>query len=299
VIEELVETVPCIVVLWSKDSVESRWVNAESREGLDRGVLVPVCLDDAEPPLVFREVQWLSFRGWDGESEPPEIERLAADVRAVVTRSREGAGTAPAAAGTKPSPVSWTAVAALAGGALLGAAFVFLDVLGGLLEAVADLARRPGLAVPPALVQTAALVLIGLYLLRQRRRVWPLPAARAVRLAACAFAIVLGAGLVYDWSREGFGSRRDHILGVIQAADRGGMRVRALDSLGRDISPGGAPVDGEDGTFVLRFEPVFGDRPRQLEVSRPGCAPETYPIGRRRWRDQGRSELRFTCRSAS
>jgi hypothetical protein len=58
-------------------------------------------------------------------------------------------------------------------------------------------------------------------------------------------------------------------------------------------------VDGDDGTFVLRFEPVFGDRPRQLEVSRPGCAPETYAIGRRRWRAGKHEELTFTCRSSS
>ena len=74
------------------------------------------------------------------------------------------------------------------------------------------------------------------------------------------------------------------------------MRVRALDSLGRDISPGGALVDGDDGTFVLRFEPVFGHWPRQLEVSRPGCAPETYPIARRGWRAGKHEELTFTCR---
>lgn len=295
VIETLVETAPCIVVLWSKDSVESRWVNAEAREGLDRGALVPVCLDDVEPPLVFREVQWLSFRGWDGEGEPPEIERLTADVRAVVTRAR-GGHTAP---GAKPPPLPWAAFAALAAGAALGAAFSLLDLAGGLLEGVTDLARRSGLPVTPAVTLAIALGLMVLYILRQRRRVWPLRAARLARLAACAFLLGLGAGLVYDSLREGLGSRRDHILGVIQAADRAGMRVRALDSLGRDISPGGAPVDGDDGTFVLRFEPVFGDRPRQLEVSRPRCAPATYAIARSRWRAGKHEELTFTCRSAS
>jgi hypothetical protein len=78
-IERAVEGAPCVVVLWSAKAVESRWVNAEARAGLDQDGLVPVRLDDVEPPLVFREIQWRDLVGWDGEGEPPGIDELAAE----------------------------------------------------------------------------------------------------------------------------------------------------------------------------------------------------------------------------
>jgi beta-lactam-binding protein with PASTA domain len=45
-----------IVVFWSRDSVDSPWVKAAAEEGLRRGILVPVLLDDVPPPLGFRSV---------------------------------------------------------------------------------------------------------------------------------------------------------------------------------------------------------------------------------------------------
>jgi hypothetical protein len=75
------------------------------------------------------------------------------------------------------------------------------------------------------------------------------------------------------------------------------MRVRVLDSLGRETS-GGAPVDDDNGEFVLRFEPVFGDRPRALVVEQAGCAEETFPVTRTEWRSKQDVERTFTCRRA-
>jgi hypothetical protein len=92
VIEGAVEAALCVVVLWSARSVESKWVNAEARVGLDENKLVPVRLDGVEPPLVFREIQWRGLAGWDGEGEPPEIDELVADIEAVIRRSGGGAG---------------------------------------------------------------------------------------------------------------------------------------------------------------------------------------------------------------
>jgi hypothetical protein len=145
-------------------------------------------------------------------------------------------------------------------------------------------------------MQVAALGLAALYLARHRRRVWPLRAASLLRVLTCSLALALALGVLYDWIQQSLRPKRDHLYGRIQAADRGGMRVRVLDSLGRELSAGGAPVDDEDGTFVLRFEPVFGDRPRRLAVQQPGCAPEALPIGRREWRSKRDIEATFACR---
>jgi TIR domain len=294
-IEQAVEEALSVVVLWSAQAVESQWVSAEARVGLDEKKLVPVRLDEAEPPLVFREIQWRSFAGWDGEGEPPGIGELVADIDAVIARSSGGAGRGH----HKPPPGAWpwSAVAALVAGLVLGTAAVGLGLWGATLEGATDVVLRSGFPLPPLAMQVAALGLAVLYLARHRRRVWPLRAASPVRVLTCALALALGLGVLYDWA-QALGSRRDHIIGRIVATERHGMRARALDSLGLEMSERGAAVDDEEGTFVLRFKPVFGDRPRALVVQQPGCAPEALPIGRREWRSGRDLDKTFACRRA-
>jgi hypothetical protein len=43
-----------VIVVWTPRSVMSRWVRGEARAGADRGVLVPVRLDNAELPIDVR-----------------------------------------------------------------------------------------------------------------------------------------------------------------------------------------------------------------------------------------------------
>ncbi|NBB71307.1 MAG: SUMF1/EgtB/PvdO family nonheme iron enzyme [Alphaproteobacteria bacterium] len=71
------------VVLWSERSVQSHWVRAEARRALDRGILIPARLDDAELPLPFNDVHTFDLRGWRGEPDDP---RLAAFVDVVLAR---------------------------------------------------------------------------------------------------------------------------------------------------------------------------------------------------------------------
>lgn len=53
-IEEALDTARCVIVVWSQDSIKSRWVRTEANEGLEREVLVPLLIDDVRPPLAFR-----------------------------------------------------------------------------------------------------------------------------------------------------------------------------------------------------------------------------------------------------
>lgn len=46
-----------VVVLWSKTSIESSWVHDEAAYGRDKSCLVPVLVDNVEPPLGFRQYQ--------------------------------------------------------------------------------------------------------------------------------------------------------------------------------------------------------------------------------------------------
>jgi hypothetical protein len=289
-IEEAVEAAPAVVVLWSAEAVASRWVSAEARAGLDAEKLVPVCLDDAEPPLVFREIQWRSLAGWDGEGEPPGMEELVADIEATIARTGAGPGRRERVPGAR----AWPALGAAAAGLALGAVAVALDGWGTILETATDAVVRSGLPLPPVATQLAALALAVFYLLRHRRRVWPLRAASAVRAFTCALALALGLGVLYDWA-QALRSRRDTVFGRIVSTGRSGMRVRLLDSLGVEMAAGGAPVDDEVGDFVLQFEPVVADRPRMLVVEQAGCATQTLAIGRREWRSNENVEVTFTC----
>jgi tetratricopeptide (TPR) repeat protein len=64
-------TCDCVVVLWSAASVQSTWVKHEANLGLIRKVLLPVQLDDAEPPPEFRHVQTAEWK----ERPVPGLER--------------------------------------------------------------------------------------------------------------------------------------------------------------------------------------------------------------------------------
>jgi hypothetical protein len=293
-IEEAVEAALSVIVLWSREAVESRWVSAEARVGLDRDKLVPVCLDDAEPPLVFREIQWRSLAGWDGEGEPPGIEDLVADVEAAMQRSGGRRGREPGAPSRGRRP--WRALADAAAGLALGGGTVVLDLWGAFLEGATDVVIRYGLLLPPLALQVAAVGLAVLYLARHRRRVWPLRAASPLRVLVCSVALALGLGVLYDWLQQSLGSKQD-LNGRIQALDRQGIRVTAWDSLDREISSGGGPVDGEDGGFNLQVEPFLGDRPKRLTIRKEGCVPVTLPIERREWRSRRELEAAFDCQA--
>jgi hypothetical protein len=56
-IQDALDRARCVLVIWSKDSVQSDWVITEASEGLERGVLVPIAIDSVRPPLAFRRRQ--------------------------------------------------------------------------------------------------------------------------------------------------------------------------------------------------------------------------------------------------
>jgi tetratricopeptide (TPR) repeat protein len=112
-IETALDESQCIVVVWTQQSIESDWVRNEAGEGLERGVLVPVCLDTVRVPLAFRRTQSidLSIHGASIEAliegirkYSPVGSRLSANSSPLVGRSTEleriGQGIERARAGT-------------------------------------------------------------------------------------------------------------------------------------------------------------------------------------------------------
>jgi TolB-like protein len=73
------------VVLWSRNSVDSRWVRAEATMADRRGILVPVMVGDCERPLMFELTQAAELAHWKGDQSDPAWCAFIADVRRFVS----------------------------------------------------------------------------------------------------------------------------------------------------------------------------------------------------------------------
>jgi hypothetical protein len=96
VIEEALKAADAVVVLWSKNSVESAWVRDEAAAGRDTGRLVPVTIDGTEGPLGFRQFQTIDLSRWHGRGTPAQLRALLADVESLAA-GRPHAAPSPAA----------------------------------------------------------------------------------------------------------------------------------------------------------------------------------------------------------
>ena len=76
VIEEAIERSSCMIVVWSKNSILSKWVRTEASEGDSRGILIPVLIDNVDIPLAFKRIEAAQLVDWDGNSNHPELDNL-------------------------------------------------------------------------------------------------------------------------------------------------------------------------------------------------------------------------------
>ena len=65
-----------VVVLWTKASLDSAWVQDEAAEGRDNGRLVPASLDGSRPPLGFRQFHTVDLTKWNGAGVPENLQDL-------------------------------------------------------------------------------------------------------------------------------------------------------------------------------------------------------------------------------
>ena len=109
-IEDAIAQTRVVIVLWSKNSVRSQWVRAEAAYALGKHKLLPISIDDTDPPLQFLHIQTINFQGWTGGCEGEAFWRLTA---ALAKRLDRPVGSpAPLAAGdpvpaaTSPLPIA-------------------------------------------------------------------------------------------------------------------------------------------------------------------------------------------------
>jgi hypothetical protein len=131
----------CVVVTWSKHSVESQWVCEEADEGKARGVLLPILLDPVQPPRGFREIQAADLCQWQPGQASERLAELLGDLQRMLGGQRAATPAKPTAAervATRPDPAAPAPRspnrALVIGGALVGVAllaFVLFRFLAG------------------------------------------------------------------------------------------------------------------------------------------------------------------------
>lgn len=123
VIERELNAARCAIVLWSRESVQSRWVRSEASAAAARGCLIPVLIEPVDPPLEFRQMQAAMLVGWDGDTDEPEFVRLVASLTRMIGR---GPADTPPAPPTIASTTSKPARKGLAVGVVALAIIAFV-----------------------------------------------------------------------------------------------------------------------------------------------------------------------------
>jgi tetratricopeptide (TPR) repeat protein len=108
VIEAELKAAKCVLVVWSKRSIESDWVRAEAHDARDRRCLIPVIIDGVTPPSIFKMLQATDLSSWKGDRDDPNFAHVCAGIARLVPLP-ETAGPAPPTAATfsvapQPSP---------------------------------------------------------------------------------------------------------------------------------------------------------------------------------------------------
>jgi hypothetical protein len=74
----------CVIVAWSRHSVESKWVAEEADEGQKRDRLIPIFLDAVDPPIGFRGVQAADLTDWQPGQPSPRFDQLIQDIKSIL-----------------------------------------------------------------------------------------------------------------------------------------------------------------------------------------------------------------------
>jgi cellulose biosynthesis protein BcsQ len=90
--EKKLKSAKCVIVLWSKDSMESEGVQNEAFEGAKNQTLIQILIDDVMPPLLFRERQTANLINWQENVQNENFDRLVKAIKKLLGGIKEGQG---------------------------------------------------------------------------------------------------------------------------------------------------------------------------------------------------------------
>jgi adenylate cyclase len=117
-IELQLQAAGAVVVVWTPNSVGSRWVRGEAREAADRSILIPVRFEGARLPMDVRAIHTIDLDQWNQDPGSAAFQDLCRAVEALLARQPPAAApvaearTAPAA-GTAPAAPPRVAICVL------------------------------------------------------------------------------------------------------------------------------------------------------------------------------------------
>jgi hypothetical protein len=114
VTEQALEDAKAVIVLWSRASVNSRWVRAEATQANANNRLLPVMIEPCRRPIIFELTHTVDLSEWAGNADDPTWQSLVASVRRQVERTTSADSAATAT--TPPAGSAATRPAAEAAG---------------------------------------------------------------------------------------------------------------------------------------------------------------------------------------
>lgn len=90
-IEKNLRSARSVIVLWSRNSVTRRWVKNEARLAHEKGILVPVLIDDVQIPLEFTDLQSTYLVHWTGDQADPGFRQLIESISSILTPEQKAA----------------------------------------------------------------------------------------------------------------------------------------------------------------------------------------------------------------
>src|SRR5262245_57524161 len=84
VIQQSLHEAKRVVAIWSPNSINSQWVKDDAGEGASNGKLVPVTIENAKPPIGFRQIQTVDLTGWTGSRKDPRLQDLLRALECVI-----------------------------------------------------------------------------------------------------------------------------------------------------------------------------------------------------------------------
>ena len=84
-IAEELENSSAVMVVWTVNSVQSRWVRGEARDGADRGILIPVKLGAVPLPIDFRAIHTTELDDGADPTQNPRFEEVIQALRTLIS----------------------------------------------------------------------------------------------------------------------------------------------------------------------------------------------------------------------
>ena len=90
-IEQELDSTSCVIVVWSRSSVQSKWVRAEAGAADEQGKLIPISFEaDVRPPLRFRQLNTARLSSTSFEKPTEQSLSLLSEIAAATGKSPQG-----------------------------------------------------------------------------------------------------------------------------------------------------------------------------------------------------------------